>query len=72
MFTVPASVAPGATVTVTNADAQSHTVTSKDGGFDVKVDGHGGVATLTAPKTAGTYALTCDFHANMTGSLTVK
>jgi plastocyanin len=70
-FTVPASVAPGATVTITNADAQSHTVTSKDGGFDVKVDGRGGMATLTAPKTAGTYTLTCDFHANMTGSLTV-
>jgi plastocyanin len=72
MFAVPASVAPGATVTITNADAQSHTVTSKDGGFDVKVDGRGGMATLTAPKTAGTYTLTCDFHANMTGSLTVK
>jgi len=72
MFTVPAAVAPGATVMVTNADAQSHTVTSKDGGFDVKVDGHGGVATLTAPKTAGTYTLTCDFHANMTGALTVR
>jgi plastocyanin len=71
-FIVPASVAPGATVMITNADAQSHTVTSKDGGFDVKVDGGGGVATLTAPKTAGTYTLTCDFHANMTGSLSVK
>jgi plastocyanin len=59
-------------VMVTNADVQSHTVTSKDGGFDVKVDGGGGTAMLTAPKTPGTYALTCDFHANMTGSLVVK
>jgi len=71
-FTVPASVAPGSMLMVTNADTQSHTVTSKDGGFDVKVDGGGGTAMLSAPKTPGTYQLTCDFHANMSGSLVVK
>ncbi len=71
-YTVPASVAPGSMLMVTNADAQSHTVTSKDGGFDVKVDGGGGTAVLTTPKSAGTYQLTCDFHANMSGSLIVK
>jgi len=71
-FSVPASVAPGSMVMVTNADIQSHTITSKDGGFDVKVDGGGGTAVLTTPKSAGTYQLTCDFHANMSGSLVVK
>ncbi len=71
-FSVPASVAPGSMVMVTNADIQSHTITSKDGGFDVKVDGGGGTAVLTTPKSAGTYQLTCDFHANMSGSLVVR
>ncbi len=71
-FTVPASVAPGSKVMVTNADSEAHTVTSKGGGFDVKVAGRGGTAVLTAPAAPGTYKLTCDFHANMNGSLTVK
>ncbi|MEP6630600.1 MAG: cupredoxin domain-containing protein [Lapillicoccus sp.] len=70
MFTVPASVPAGSSVTITNNDSEAHTVTSKDGGFDVKVAGRGGTAQLTAPK-AGTYTLTCDFHANMKGTLVV-
>lgn len=70
-FTVPASVAPGATISVTNADAQAHTVTSKAGGFDVKVDPNG-TATLTAPSKPGSYPFICSFHANMTGTLVVK
>lgn len=72
MFTVPASVPAGASITVTNNDNEAHTVTSKDGGFDVKVAGHGGTAQLTAPAKAGSYALTCDFHANMMGTLVVQ
>ena len=72
VFGVPASVAPGATVTVTNADTEAHTVTSKDGGFDVKVGGRGGTATFTAPSARGRYQLTCDFHADMSGVLVVS
>ncbi len=72
MFGVPASVAPGAKVTLTNADTEAHTVTSKDGGFDVKVAGRGGTATLTAPGKPGRYGLTCDFHADMSGVLVVS
>jgi plastocyanin len=30
-----------------------------------------GQATFTAPAKAGTYALTCDFHKQMTGTLVV-
>lgn len=71
MFGVPVSVAPGATVTVSNADPEAHTVTSKDGGFDLKVAGHGGTGTFTAPP-AGRYQLSCDFHADMTGVLVVS
>jgi plastocyanin len=68
-----ASVAAGTTVTVTNMDAEKHTVTSDDGtAFDVTVEGNMGTATFTVPSAAGTYAYHCKFHANMHGSLDVK
>ena len=70
-FTVPASVAPGAQVTIKNGDSQAHTVTSKTGGFDVKVDPDG-TATLTAPSEPGNYPFVCSFHGNMTSTLVVK
>jgi plastocyanin len=70
-YKVPVSVTPGATITIKNADSQAHTVTSKAGGFDVKVDPHG-TATLTAPSKPGRYPFVCTFHANMTGTLVVK
>ncbi|EAP98352.1 putative secreted metal-binding protein [Janibacter sp. HTCC2649] len=70
-FKVPASVAPGATITIMNSDSQAHTVTSKEGGFDVKVDPNG-TATLTAPSKPGSYPFVCTFHGNMTSTLVVK
>ncbi|KRF29012.1 cupredoxin domain-containing protein [Phycicoccus sp. Soil802] len=70
-YKVPTSVAPGATITIKNGDAQAHTVTSKAGGFDVKVDPNG-TATLTAPSKPGSYPFVCTFHANMTSTLVVK
>lgn len=70
-YKVPASVAPGATVTIKNGDSQAHTVTSKDGGFDVKVDPNG-TATMKAPNKPGTFKFVCTFHANMSGTLVVK
>jgi plastocyanin len=60
----------GTSVTVSNADAVDHTVTIGDAGVDVNVPA-GGTATFTAPSTAGEYKLTCDYHAAMTGTLTV-
>ena len=70
-FTVPASVAPGAEIIIENGDSQAHTVTSKTGGFDLKVDPDG-TATLTAPSEPGSYPFVCSFHGNMTGTLVVK
>jgi plastocyanin len=70
-YKVPVSVAPGATITIRNDDSQAHTVTSKDGGFDVKIDPKG-TATLKAPDKAGSYTFVCTFHANMTSTLVVK
>lgn len=71
VFELPASVSPGAQVTIRNLDAQAHTVTSKKGGFDVKVNPNA-TATLTAPKTPGNYPVVCSFHANMSATLVVK
>ena len=72
MYTMPASVAPGAKITVKNLDGQNHTVTSSTKGvFDVMVPG-GGTATFTAPSKPGSYMFTCTFHANMVGTLVVK
>ena len=71
-YVSPASVAPGAMVTVMNQDAQGHTVTGDTAGqFDVKVDPNG-TATFAAPTKPGTYAFHCTYHANMHGSLVVK
>lgn len=70
-YKVPPSVAPGATITIQNADSQAHTVTSKEGGFDIKVDPNG-TATMTAPSKPGSYPFVCTFHANMTSTLIVR
>ena len=71
-YVSPASVAPGAIVTVMNQDAQGHTVTGDTAGqFDVKVDPNG-TATFAAPTKPGTYAFHCIYHGNMHGSLVVK
>ena len=70
----PASVtvAPGATVTVTNSDSVAHTVTSKSGGFDTGDIQAGQSKTFTAPNKAGSYPYICTIHQYMTGTLTVS
>jgi plastocyanin len=70
-FTVPESVDPGAQISIQNGDSQAHTVTSKTGGFDVKV-GPDGTGTFSAPSKAGIYPFVCSFHGNMTSTLVVK
>ncbi|MEP7369978.1 MAG: cupredoxin domain-containing protein [Dermatophilaceae bacterium] len=73
MYTLPASVAPGAKIMVKNQDAQNHTVTSTPKGtFAVTVGGGGGTASFTAPAKPGSYQFACDFHANMMGTLVVR
>jgi plastocyanin len=73
MYSVPAPVARGATVTVKNQDSQNHTLTSTmHGAFDVTVGADGGTATFTAPTNPGRYPFGCTFHANMMGTLVVK
>ena len=72
MYETPASVSPGATVTVMNMDGEAHTVTADSGNaFDVKAD-PGTSTTFTAPMKPGTYAFHCTYHSNMHGMLVVK
>ena len=72
MYETPASVSPGATVTVMNMDGEAHTVTADSGNaFDVKAD-PGTSTTFTAPMKPGTYAFHCSYHSNMHGMLVVK
>lgn len=72
-YLVPASVRPGAKITVKNEDAENHTVTSATpGAFDVTATAGGKTVTFTAPTKPGRYPFTCTFHSNMTGTLVVK
>lgn len=71
-YTVPASVAPGATVNVMNMDDVNHTVTAdKAGGFDDKATA-GMTTTFVAPSAPGSYPFHCIYHADMHGVLVVK
>ena len=70
IYAVPASVHPGAAVTVVNKDGEAHTVTIA-GGSKLVVQG-GMTATLRAPSKPGKYKLSCDFHGNMHSDLLVS
>ena len=50
----------GQPITITNNDEVPHTVTAKDGTFDVQVPAKGN-ATVTVPK-AGKFPYTCTLH----------
>jgi plastocyanin len=73
-YTVPASVPPGAMIKVVNKDSVSHTVTSGSttDRFDSGEVGGNGSGSITAPGSAGSYAIICTFHPNMHGTLIVK
>lgn len=66
------TVAPGATVTVTNQDAVAHTITAMQGGFNTGDIAPGQSKTFTAPNAAGRYTYICSIHQYMTGMLTVS
>ncbi len=70
-FGEPRTVQAGAVVQVSNADAEAHTLTAKNGAFDTgSVDG-GSTVSFTAPNAPGTYEFYCDIHSSMTGQLVV-
>ena len=67
-----ASVAPGSTVTVTNKDSVTHTLTATGGQFNTGDIGPGQTKTFTAPSKAGTYSYMCNIHQYMKGTIVVR
>jgi plastocyanin len=67
-----ASVAPGSTVSVTNKDSVTHTLTATGGRFNTGDIGPGQTKTFTAPSKAGTYNYICNIHQYMMGTIVVR
>ena len=64
------TVAPGATVTWTNNDSTTHTVTSNDNLFNQSIDpGKNFSFTFSS---AGTFSYHCSIHSSMTGQVIVQ
>ena len=70
-FGQPRTVAAGADVLVSNADAEAHTMTARNGAFDTGSVDEGTSVTFKAPSVPGTYEFYCDIHPSMTGQLVV-
>jgi plastocyanin len=66
------TVAPGATVKVTNKDSATHTLTATNGAFNTGDITQNQTKTFKAPTKPGKYSYICDIHQYMTGTLTVS
>jgi plastocyanin len=66
------SVSPGATVTVTNKDSATHTLTATGGQFNTGNITHDQTKTFKAPSKPGTYHYICSIHQFMMGTVIVK
>ena len=65
------SAGAGETLTLHNADDTPHTFTVKGTDVDVKIEGGQTAEAPLAGVAAGTYAVSCLYHPQMTGSLQV-
>jgi plastocyanin len=65
------TIAVGDTVTWMNNDVQAHTATASGGAFDSGTMNPGQSFSFTFT-AAGSFAYTCNFHAEMTGTITVQ
>lgn len=65
------TVAPGATVIVTNRDPVTHTFTARDRRFNTGDIAPGRTVTVRAPSKPGRYGFLCLIHQYMTGTLVV-
>ena len=67
------SVKPGATISVTNKDSATHTLTaSGQGGFNTGNISHDQTKTFTAPTKPGIYQYICNIHQYMMGTINVS
>ena len=67
-----ATIAPGESITWSNADGTAHTATSNTGAFDTGVIAVGSTSKTVPFANAGTYAYHCSIHPSMTGTITVQ
>jgi plastocyanin len=67
-----AVVAPDSTVSVTNKDSVTHTLTATGGQFDTGNIGPGQTKRFKAPSKAGTYSYICNIHQYMMGTIVVS
>jgi plastocyanin len=65
-------VSPGATVSVTNSDGVTHTLSATGGQFNTGEIGSHQTKTFRAPTTPGTYHYICQIHQYMLGTIVVK
>lgn len=65
------TVESGSTLTLSNEGQAAHTFTVEDGTIDEQVP-PGDETTVEIALDPGSYALTCSFHPEMTGTLTVQ
>ena len=66
------TVSPGSTVSVTNTDQVTHTLTATGGQFNTGDISPKVTKKFKAPMHAGTYHYICNIHQYMMGSITVK
>jgi plastocyanin len=66
------TVAPGATVKVTNQDSAAHTLTATAGQFNTGDIAQNQTKTFTAPTKPGRYSYICNIHQYMVGTITVS
>jgi plastocyanin len=66
------TVSPGTTISVTNKDSATHTLTAMDAQFNTGDVGQNQTKTFKAPMQAGTYHYICNIHQYMMGSIIVK
>jgi plastocyanin len=72
-YTFPAiTAAPGATLTLVDRDDEPHTVTADDGSFKEGPFNSDEPGQLVVPTKAGSYAIHCDIHPTMHGTLVVN
>ena len=66
------TVMPGATVSVTNKDSATHTLTATGGQFNTGDITQNETKTFKAPSKPGNYHYICNIHQYMMGTITVK
>jgi plastocyanin len=72
MFTpMSLAVSPGATISVTNKDSATHTLTATGGQFNTGDITQNQTKTFKAPMKPGTYHYICNIHQYMMGTITV-